>query len=341
MGASSSALGKATTAREVVDHFAAAAGVAPGALLAGKAALVTGAASGIGTETVKALTYAGCRVLATARDPAASSAAIAAYVDDASSGGYAGASALVSVLALDLESLASVRALAAAALAAAPALDLVVCNAGIMALETRQVTPHGFEKQIGTNHFGHHFLVSLLRERLVAQPGGARVVLLSSLAHKRGSVDVADLHFERGRAYSPWVAYGQSKLANLLDAKELADQLAATKVVAVSVHPGVIRTNLARHISMLQGDGIGAAVGRAVFGALIVDKTIPQGAATTLFGCLEPRLAEPALRGAYLADCGVAAPNAEGEDADKALRRALWAATEAQLKEALAKAGLQ
>ena len=333
--ASSSPLGKSTTARGVVDHFsAAAASASPSTLLAGKTALVTGAASGIGTETVKALTYAGCRVLATARDVTAGAAHIKAYVAS-EEGGYAGKPDLVTVLPLDLESLASVQACAAAALGAAPVIDLVVLNAGIMALPRREETPHGLEKQLGTNHFGHHLLVSLLRARLVAQTGGARVVFLSSLAHKRGSIDIADLHFSRGRAYAPWVAYGQSKLANLLDAKELADQLADTPVVAVSVHPGVISTNLARHI--LQGGSVSARLMRMVLETFIVDKDIPQGAATTLFACLEPSLARPELRGSYLADCAVTAPNAEGQDADKAGRKALWAATEEQLKAALDK----
>ena len=334
--AASSGLGKHSSALDVVNHFAAAANVAPGSLLAGKTALVTGAASGIGTETVKALSFAGCRVLATARDATAGDAHIKAYVASPADG-YAGNPSLVTTLAVELADLASVKALAAAAQAAAPVLDFVVLNAGIMALPSREETAAGFEKQLGVNHMAHHLLVSLLRERLVGQPAGARVVFLSSLAHKRGSVDVADLHFARGRAYTPWTAYGQSKKANMLDAKELSDQLASTQVAAVSVHPGVIATNLARSIPFLQGASVGAVLARGVFGAFIVDKTIPQGAATTLYGCLEPRLAEPALRGSYLVDCAVAVPDAEGEDAGKTLRKALWAATEEQLAAALAK----
>ena len=332
--ASSASLGKHSTARAVVEHYASAAKVSPSALLAGRTALVTGASSGIGIETVKALTSAGCRVLATARDATAGAAQISTYVASPADG-YSGDAALVTVLPLDLESLASVKAAAAAALAAAPVLDYVVLNAGIMALEKREETSAGFERQLATNHFGHFFLVAELRPRLLSQPAGARIVFLSSTAHKRGSVDVADLHFSKGRAYSPWVAYGQSKLANLLCAKELSDQLAGTQVVAVSAHPGVIATNLARHIAMLQGDGVGARLTRTIFASLIVDKTVPQGAATTLYGCLEPALAEPALRGSYLSDCAVALPSLEGQDLDKAKRKALWQATEEQLQEAL------
>ena len=247
MGASSSssALGKSSTARDVVTHFA--------ADLTGKTALVTGASSGIGLETVKALTSAGCRVIATARDVPAGEAAIAAYLSAPSP--YAGNPALVTVLPLNLERLASVRALAAAAQAAAPeGFSLVVLNAGIMALPARETTPAGFEKQIGVNHFAHHLLVSLLRPALVARADRpARIVYVSSLAHARGGVDVADLHFAKGRAYSPWVAYGQSKKANMLEARELADQLRASAphITVASLHPGVIATNLARHMTIL------------------------------------------------------------------------------------------
>ena len=208
MGASSSAaLGRRSTARDVLAHFPAEA-----ASLAGKTALVTGAASGLGLETVKALTSAGCRVLATARDVAAGERAIAAELAGGAGAAtpYAGRADLVKVLPLDLASLASVRALAGALAAEAP-LDYVILNAGIMALEKREETAAGFEKQLGVNHFAHHLLVSLLRPRLVARVAPARVIYLSSLAHKSGSVDVANLHFAPPRKYVPWVAYGQSK----------------------------------------------------------------------------------------------------------------------------------
>jgi NAD(P)-dependent dehydrogenase (short-subunit alcohol dehydrogenase family) len=184
--ASSTALGKHSTAADVVAQF--------DAKLQGKTALVTGAASGIGIETVKALTSAGCRVLATAREVAAGERVIAAELagGPTAATAYAGRMELVKVLPLELESLASVRALAAAVEAEAPGgLDFVVLNAGIMALPTLQRTAAGFEKQLGVNHFGHHLLVSLLRPRIVARTSApARIVYVSSLAHSRGSVDV-------------------------------------------------------------------------------------------------------------------------------------------------------
>lgn len=249
MGSSTSTLGKKSSAQEVVALL--------GSSLKGKTALVTGAASGIGLETVKAFTSAGCRVLATARDVGAAERIIAAEFAGGPSANtpYTGDVSLVKVLPLDLERLSSIRALAAAAEAEAPeGLDFCVLNAGIMALPELATTPCGFEKQIGTNHFGHHLLVSLLRPALVARTSKpARIVYLSSLAHNRGNVDVADLHFSKGRKYTPWGAYGQSKKANMLEARELADQLRteAPHITVASVHPGVIATNLGRHMTML------------------------------------------------------------------------------------------
>jgi NAD(P)-dependent dehydrogenase (short-subunit alcohol dehydrogenase family) len=334
MGGGASTLGKKTDAIAVVSHFAKAAGVAQDQLLAGKRAVVTGGNSGIGTETVKALLAAGCTVVFGSRGVKAGEETIAEELlgkAPARSGSYAlppAAAARVSCLQLDLERLESVRAFAEAA-AAGGAIDLLVCNAGIMALPAREVTPHGWEKQIGTNHFGHHYLISLLRDKMVAQGTPARIVLVASAAHAMGGVDVADLHFRRGRSYAAWTAYGQSKLANILEAKALADQLSGTKVAALALHPGVIKTSLARHMSL------GAALS-FVFEHVVVDKTVPQGASTTLFACLEPSLDEADKRGSYLDSCAVATPNAAARD--EALRKALWDATERDIKAALAAA---
>lgn len=319
MGASSSsALGRRSTTRDVLAHFPAEA-----AALAGKTALVTGAASGLGLETVKALTSAGCRVLATARDVAVGERAIQTELAGGAGAAtnYAGRFDLVKVLQLDLGSLTSVRALAVTLADEAP-LDFVILNAGVMAIEKREVTAAGFERQIGVNHFAHHLLVKLLRPRLIARAAPTRVIYLSSLAHKYGTVDVANLHFAPPRKYNDWVAYGQSKKANMLDARELADQLAveAPHVTVSSVHPGVIKTNLGRHLTMLQNPFV-----QWLFSTFVTDKDIAQGAATTMYAALAPALP----RGAYLVDCAPAAADAEGTDAAGTLRKALWAATEA------------
>lgn len=151
----------------------------------------------------------------------------------------------VVVKALDLNSLASVKAFAEGFLASEERLDFLVCNAGIMALPKLEYTDAGFEKQIGVNHFGHFYLVKLLKEKMLATPNTAgRIVVLSSSAHNMGKVDPSDLHYTRGRKYAAWEAYGQSKLANMLFAKGLADRLKGTPLTSVSIHPGVIQTNL-------------------------------------------------------------------------------------------------
>ena len=129
-------------------------------------------------------------------------------------------------------------------------------------------------------------------------------------------------------------AYGQSKLANLLEAKELQDQCAGTNLTACSVHPGVIKTNLVRHIPYLSSGSLLGTAMLAVVGPMVFDKTIPQGAATTLYGCLAPA---EAVAGEYLVDCAAAEPLTDAaKDADKTLRRALWKVTEEQIQAALA-----
>lgn len=151
----------------------------------------------------------------------------------------------VVVKALDLNSLASVKAFAQDFLATEQRLDFLVLNAGIMALPKKECTDAGFEKQIGVNHFGHFYLTKLLLDKMKSTPDTAgRIVVLSSSAHNMGKVVVSDLHYTKGRAYAGWEAYGQSKLANLLFAKGLADRLKGTSLTAVSIHPGVIKTNL-------------------------------------------------------------------------------------------------
>ncbi len=141
----------------------------------------------------------------------------------------------------------------------------------------------------------------------------------------------SDLHFSKGRVYNDWAAYGQSKKANMLEARELADQLRAEAphVTVASLHPGIIVTNLARHMTMLNYSLV-----RWIFSTFIVDKSIAQGAATTLYACLSPDV----VSGEYYSDCAVGPADAEGLDEGKTLRKALWQATEEQLK-AAAEAG--
>jgi NAD(P)-dependent dehydrogenase (short-subunit alcohol dehydrogenase family) len=115
---------------------------------------------------------------------------------------------------------------------------------------------------------GHFYLTSLLQEKMMAQKHPSRIVVVSSIAHTMGPVTVSDLHFKNGRKYEAWVSYGQSKLANILFTKSLADKLQNTQVQAVCLHPGVIPTKLSRHMNI---------IAETIFKNFITDKTIPQG----------------------------------------------------------------
>ena len=274
--------------------------VSAGLDLSGRAYLVTGANSGIGEETARVLALRGATVLCAARDQAKADAA-AAKLGGASRG-----------VACELSEPSSVRAAVAAVRDAAP-LAGIVANAGIMALPERQLR-HGLELQFFTNHVGHFVLVTGLLDRLDAD---GRVVVLSSAAHRQappGGIDFDNL--DSSKSYAPWTAYGRSKLANLLFARALARRLPPGQT-ANAVHPGVIATNLTRHMP-------GAM--RAVWAAAepLFLKSIPQGAATQTWAAVHPGAA--ALRGEYLADVNVATSTAEGQDLGLAER--LWVETE-------------
>ncbi len=204
-------------------------------------------------ETCKALAYAGAKVYLCSRSVKAGEQAVKDEIAQDGIGNYKADSSLVTVKALDLNSLQSIKQFSTEFLKAESRLDFLVLNAGIMALPSAEYTDSGFERQIGVNHFGHFYLTQLLLPKMLSTEDTAgRVVVLSSSAHEFGEIDVNDLHYNKGgRPYKGWPAYGQSKLANLLYAKELADRLENTKVTAVSVHPGVIQTNLWRYSPLL------------------------------------------------------------------------------------------
>ncbi len=193
--------------------------------------IVTGANSGIGREAAAAFAAAGARVILACRNVAKGNAAAATMADT------------VEVRALDLASLASVREFAKSV---DEPVDVLVNNAGVMAIPHRR-TADGFEMQIGTNHLGHFALTGLLLDRI-----RDRVVTVSSTVHWAGRVDVADLNWER-RRYRRWLAYGQSKLANLLFTYELARRLteAGSPLKAHAAHPGYASTNLQSHTETL------------------------------------------------------------------------------------------
>lgn len=204
--------------------------------LDGRLAVVTGANSGLGLETARALAGAGAQVVMACRDTDKGAQAAAAIKGDHPA-------AHLEVAALDLADLEAIARFAAQFTTAHGRLDLLINNAGVMALPLRR-TADGFEMQVGTNHLGHFALTGHLFDRLRSTPH-ARVVTVSSLAHTIGRIDINDLNW-RTRRYRRWPAYGQAKLANLMFALELNRRLRAADidVTSVAAHPGYAATHL-------------------------------------------------------------------------------------------------
>lgn len=202
----------------------------------GKTAVVTGANSGIGYYTALELARAGADVVIGCRDPARGEEAVRTLREQ--SGGQ------VSLVPLDLASLASVRDFAEQVRASHPRIDLLINNAGVMAVPRRETTVDGFERQFGTNVLGHFALTGLLWPALQQSPA-ARVVTLSSLMAWAARLDLEDLQSER--RYSPMGTYSRSKLADLMFTLELQRRVGDGHIISVGAHPGASSTNLQRH----------------------------------------------------------------------------------------------
>ncbi len=277
--------------------------VTEGLDLDGMTALVTGCNSGLGFETMRVLAGRGVHVIGAARTLEKAEKACDSVDGRATP------------LVVELTDFDTVVAAAETVEALDTAIDMLILNAGVMALpELRQV--NGIERQFVVNHLGHFLLADRLKESVIAARQG-RVVVVSSSAHVWASeegIEFDNLSGERG--YDPFVAYGQSKLANGLFSRELARRLARTRATSNALHPGVIRTNLARH---QPGGGDEDVTPSARM------KTIPQGAATTCYLATHPGLKD--VTGYYFADCNPALPNAHMQDDDMARR--LWAVSEA------------
>lgn len=272
--------------------------VTEGLSLQGKTFLVTGSGSGIGRETARVLALRGARVLGTGRTLERAQGACAAIAGD------------TVPLACELSDPRSVRACVENVQKLGFELSGVICNAGIMALP-RLERAHGYELQFFTNHIGHFSLVTGLVDSLA--PAG-RVVMVSSSMHRRAPAAGIDFDNLRGElSYSSWEAYGRSKFANVLFAKQLARRFAGTGRTANALHPGVIRTELQRHMP-----GIAALAMSAL--APIALKTVQQGAATQVYVATHPTLA--GVTGQFFADCNVAQARPDTDDVHLAER--LW-----------------
>ena len=272
-----------------------AAEVIAGVDLTGKRAIVTGGASGIGVETARALASAGAEVTLAVRNVDAG-AQVAAEIASSTNAGR------VLVAPLDLASSTSVTAFVADWTGQ---LDILVNNAGVMAIPELERTTEGWEMQFATNHLGHFALAVGLHDSLAAA-GAARIVSVSSVGHIDGDVEFDDINFER-RPYGPWIAYGQSKTANILFAVEAARRWAADGITANALNPGRIpSTGLMRHL----GDAATQAAAAAGNNAGVSYKTTEQGAATSVLLAASPLV--DGVGGRYFEDANEALPHEPG-----------------------------
>lgn len=280
----------------------------------GRVAVVTGANTGLGLETAKALAAHGAHVVLAVRNTEKGKAAADAIT-------AAHANADVTLQSLDLSSLESVRRASDELKSRYDKIDLLINNAGVMWTE-KSTTADGFELQFGTNHLGHYAFTGLLLERLLPVEG-SRVVTVSSIGHRlRAAIHFDDLQWERD--YDRVAAYGQSKLANLLFTYELQRRLAGTNTVALAAHPGGSNTELARNSPLWV---------RAIFDVVapLLTQGADMGALPTLRAATDPA----ALGGQYYGPDGfmeqrgnpkVVASSEQSYDLD--LQRRLWSVSE-------------
>jgi NAD(P)-dependent dehydrogenase (short-subunit alcohol dehydrogenase family) len=282
--------------------------------------VVTGANSGVGYEAARVLARRKARVVLACRDVAKMDAAAARLRAETPG-------ATIETVPLDLAQLASVRQAAATLAARYPHIDVLVNNAGVMAIPYRE-TPEGFEAQLGTNHLGHFALTGLLLDKIVAAPAG-RVVTVSSLLHRRGKIVFEDI--PRPAKYDDKKAYAMSKLANVLFAYELDRRLKARKTRAISVacHPGYSDTNLQAVGPELRGQAVAGVL------AKISNAVIAQPAAIGALATLMAATSAEVHGGEYVGCTGmfalrghpvIATSNADSHD--PALARRLWEISE-------------
>ncbi|WP_034158400.1 SDR family NAD(P)-dependent oxidoreductase [Sphingomonas sp. ERG5] len=316
-----SVFGAESTTDEVLD----------GVDLSGKRILVTGASAGLGVETARVLAARGAQVVGAVRDLAKAQRATAEVRDQAAHGGG------IELVELDLASLVSVRACADALNADGRPFDVIIANAGVMACPQGK-TVDGFETQFGTNHLGHFVLINRIASLL--RPGG-RLVNLSSAGHRYADVDLDDPNFDHV-PYAEFTAYGRSKTANILFAVEFDRRHKDRGVRATALHPGGIRTELARHMTEEATDALIASINAGQQAAGLPPftyKSIPQGAATSVWAAMVAPAEE--IGGHYCEDCQVAAiTHGQGlrggvqsyaVDPDNA--KALWAKSEEMVGE--------
>jgi NAD(P)-dependent dehydrogenase (short-subunit alcohol dehydrogenase family) len=283
----------------VVDVFGATStteDVLSGVNLHGKRILVTGVSAGLGVETARSLAAHGAQVVGAARDLAKAEAATAQVRKDAAVNGGS-----FELVALDLSNLKSVRDCADKLLKKSEPFDVLIANAGVMATPFSHTTD-GFEMQFGTNHLGHFVLANRIASLIRS---GGRLINLSSAGHRYSNVDLQDPNFEH-TPYEPFVAYGRSKTANILFAVAFDKRHRGRGVRAAAVHPGVIKTELARYTDPSRLETIVAQINEQLTAegkGPMQWKTTPQGAATSVWaGVVAPA---DEIGGRYCENCHV------------------------------------
>ncbi|XP_020377469.1 retinol dehydrogenase 14 [Rhincodon typus] len=258
----------------------------PGPSMRGRTVIVTGANCGLGRATAAGLARLQARVIMACRDEKAGAQAAREIQEESGGAGE------LLVRHLDLSSLRSVRSFCRRVIQEEPRLDVLINNAGIFQCPYMK-TVEGFEMQFGVNHLGHFLMTNLLLD-LLKRSAPSRIVVVSSKLYKYGEINFDDLNSEKN--YNKSFSYSRSKLANILFTHELAKQLEGTGVTANVLHPGIVRTNLGRHINIpLLGQPIFKMVSWAFF------KTPEQGAQTTLYLATSPEV--EGVSGKYFGDC--------------------------------------
>ncbi|XP_041447735.1 retinol dehydrogenase 13 [Drosophila obscura] len=253
----------------------------------GKVFIVTGANTGIGKETVREIAKRGGTVYMACRDINRCERARLEIVSETNNKN-------IFSRVLDLSSLDSIREFAAGFKKEQDKLHVLINNAGVMRCP-KALTKDGFEMQLGVNHMGHFLLTNLLLD-VLKKSAPSRIVVVSSLAHTRGAINVDDLNSEK--SYSEADAYSQSKLANVLFTRELAKRLEGTRVTVNSLHPGVVDTELGRNWAFFQTNFVKYFLKPLIWPLL---KTPKSGAQTSIYAALDRDL--DGVTGLYFSDC--------------------------------------
>jgi retinol dehydrogenase-12 len=288
--------------------------------LTGQVVIITGGNTGIGKETARTLAKMNATIILACRDPKRALPVVDELKNDTKN-------LSIEFMQLDLSDLSSIRKFTEEFKNKYQQLNILINNAGVMAIPERNVTKDGFEMQFGTNHLGHFYLTNLLLE-VIERSAPSRIINLSSRGHTMcNKLNWEDIMYEKNYAGNHWQVYGQSKLANILFTKKLQQKLENKNVKVVSLHPGVVQTELARHVKQQW------FVGTILFLAKPLYKNAVSGAQTSLQCALEDH--DKLAGGMYYSDCKVKKESKAALSQENADR--LWTLSEELIEKALQK----